>query len=494
MCRTAIAAGALRFGAPTIHAGDYQWFHPTCAAAYWPDVVMLLVEQVDDPATLAAVRAVAAGLAVREVPLDGAVEAARRGDWSEVVGVLLDAWWSTRDRRVGDLISRLTADEAERRGGIPTGRELAGFVGALDLSDPIERGLYILATGRATKGVMPDQLGAGAAGPPDPRWADLLLPWLADPPWQNAGRVWSEALLILGRLVDDRLATAIEPLRRMRRLELHGRFGHDGSVEMSHWLEDHDEAWLAERMAEVYDLTDAQLAALDAIETIAARRRSSRDDLDARRRELYRAAAGGDDAALLVLADLLLAEGDLRGELVQLVMSGADRAQRARVRELEQKHWRALLGPLGAVVRKRDLVLRRGLPVEVVASSRKPHDIEAAVTAVEWASVERLELPPPAGDLEGIVQLVSPEAVRLREIRAVLGPASTIALLCEGPAMPSVRRIVIDPVARAPVVRFTRATRFPNLEEIFLPAEWPPEVRRAFREGLPGVSIELHQP
>ncbi|MEZ4321052.1 MAG: hypothetical protein R3F61_26470 [Myxococcota bacterium] len=495
MCRDVIAKGAVRLGTPPeVGHAEVEWHHLACAAGFWPEAVLSMLGTDAFGEDGAAARRMAARLEVRRVDLDAAVADAKRGAWSEAIDVLLSAWWSTRSPEVAERITAISASEVERAGGIPTGRALEAFVSGLDAEDALQRGLAIAAAGRATKSAMPDALSAALTGPPDPRWIDLVLPWFDDPPWQNAGFVWERVRRIVDRLADPRVKPMLDVLRQ-ERAGIAMRYGWDGAFELEAWVRSHDDAWFAAQLASTVPLDDAQRGALRALDGLLERRLDRTASAAIRLRDLYEAAAAGSADARLVLADLFAAEGDLRGEYLQLCAAEPDRRVRGRLRELEQHHWRALLGGLAPVVLKRGLRLEHGLPVEVVATSRRPADIEEVRSALEWASVEVLELPPPAGSVEGVVQLVSPAAVRLREIRAVLHPGTLDELLFAGPELPSVRSVVVlETAIRLPPAPVHGACRFPGLERLVLPPTYPTDVRRALAARLPRVQIDVHLP
>ncbi len=468
------------------------WFHLECAAICYPVEVERPIARWsadrgrdDIEAALARRRDEAPG---GPVELESVVQAAERRDWPTVLAGVLQAWRASRDVRLARLASALTDDAVREVGGIPTGPRLEAFTDGLDPTDPVQRGLLIRASGRAKKRAMPQLLGRGVLWPLDPRWVDLVLPWFETPPWRDAGGVWLGVLAIANRTVDSRLEEALDRLRYTAPLPM----GAMGAHWVRDWLVRHPEGALARRRAGATPLTDEHLAQLEAIVRSLSAARSTHQDEAAQTAALYRRAAEGDDAALLVLADRLLAVDDIRGEFIQL-SARDDRAGRSAARALQRGSWRALLGPLAPVVYKRGLTFERGLPTAVVASSRKPADIESVQDCVEWASVRSLHLTPPAGHTEAVLGLITPAQTGLRTIRATVSPAGLARLLSEGAQLPSVRTIeVIAPwTGGGGGVLSIPECRFPNLSVLVLPPDWGASTRAQLRAALPGVDLRL---
>jgi hypothetical protein len=487
-CGDPIPKGALRF---SFAEGDLPgWFHLTCAAVCFAEVEPLMDDwtgpggaELDE-----ARRRMSADRPGGPVCLDEAVAAATRRDWPVVLREVLAAWRACRDVRLARLADALTDDAVRDVGGIPTGPALDAFLDRLDPSDPVQRGLRIRAAVRAKKREMPAVLGEAFVGPLDPRWVDLVLPWFETPPWRDAAALWRRVLMLAERTLDPRLEEALDGLRYSAPLPM----GAVAGYWVREWSTRHPEGALSARRAAATELSTDQVAQLEAIVRALAKGRVSAADATEQVRGLVQRGARGDDAALLVLADRHAAVDDPRGEYIQLALR-ADRAGKAAARKLERTSWRSLLGALAPVVFKRGLVFERGLPVEVVASSRKPSDIDAVRDATEWASVRTLHLVPPAGQTEAILGLVTPAQTGLVTIRATLTPASLSALLSEGPEMPTVRTIeVVAPWSglQRGMLSVDRC-RFPNLEVLVLPPTWDARLRAHARTRLPGVEIRV---
>ena len=420
--------------------------------------------------------------------LDGVCAAAERRDWRGCLEGVLRAWRATRDVRLARLASALTDVLVVPYGAIPTGPTLNAFRNGLDSADAVERGVRIRAAGHSKKKAMAEALGEGVRGPLDPRWVDLVLPWFDAVPWRDATALWVTVLALADRTLDPRLEAALDRLRFVAPLPMGAISGHW----IRAWMDRHPEGDLTRRRAEAAVLTDADLEQIDRVVQILALAQSEVDEAEASVAALYGRAAAGDDAALLVLADHWAAANDIRGTFVPLALR-TDRGAQAAARKLERTAWRALLGPLAPVVLKRGLVFERGLPVAVVASSRKAAAIDAVRNRMEWASVRSLQLVPPAGRPEAVLDLLTPAQTRLEEVRVTATPASLGRLLFDGPAMPSVRRIEVVAPWTGPGggrVDLGRC-RFPNLEGIVLPPDWEAQLRSRLQTALPRVAFRL---
>jgi len=173
--------------------------------------------------------------------------------------------------------------------------------------------------------------------------------------------------------------------------------------------------------------------------------------------ELFRAvyANPGDDGAKQVLADLLIEQGDPRGEFIALQMQ-ARRTRKAELKleRLLERHRSAFLGPLARVVLTSGQVWERGFLVGCRAALDGSLAEEPS-----WATVRALEIVQQEGD--------SPVDV--------LGPCFTSLQQVVG-----LPRLVVIPLFDGPVSRpwWTVAVSGPGA-----PETWAPEELDALRKA-----------
>lgn len=290
----------------------------------------------------------------------------------EMAHWLLVGWRETRDPRLAVALRQLTDLHVQGLGGLPLRDDALAFVKARG-DDVLERGARILAIPRLPSGRIPGWLGDALVEPPDPRWVDLWLEGVAN---DRFGTL--EIRTQLGQIV-DRMA---DP--RVLEVDASGMLCLDPEVRERIT----DTAWP--------ELSPWEERRLHSVQRSIDRARNAPTEVPA----LYRRAAAGDDLALAVLGDAWSAADDPRGELVTLAIHPRSPAQERRYRAV-LRDWHRCLGALAPVVAKRDLVLERGLPVQVsLYEVRGEYPLHLA-KAYEWHSVHTVRVPwPRVGPIE----------------------------------------------------------------------------------------------
>lgn len=414
--------GSLRVGRPVWFTDAVRWFHPGCLRE--PLVVAEALERLDlqGPTLLQARRAFLE-------PVEDRTETLRQGirfaDGESLTRTLAELWRATRDPGVADLLGDLSR---------ACGDEL---------------GKAIRMAGRGTKEAVVKAFRAACREPQDPRWVDLVLGWMREPPFRFGPEDWDVFLELLDRAADPRALVRAGELATMDVFHFRERFG-AGFAALG--------PWCVLRLREGYPsfarptraLSASELACLDDVRQVAMRQREERLDDRAQEAELLHLAAAGDDGALAVLADLLTAREDPRGELFGLERLGRRRspAQRAR-RDVLKKDWRRLVGELGPILRRQGLRFQRGLVVSATAGPARPGDRERILASADWAAVELLDMRPDRSGRLDLGWVHAPHARRLR-VLTVPGDRAFFDLMQAGPPAAPVEEIRVDGWVRLP--------------------------------------------
>jgi len=316
-----------------------------------------------------------------EAALHAVREAAEVSDHERMVTALLDAWLGSQDDRLAELLTaldhtRLGAESMPRKtgkAGIAAWLERDAAGRAIDVGPLAER----LADGRSSDHV--PKLVALLRRPPDPRIGAALVALLEDPPSRVdlQKHYWQRVFYLLARHASEtqllRCEAIAKDLRELR-----------GPVAMVRQLRHLVRRW---SVREVPDLSRLKRRA-------SAEAGSAQADLLLE--QIY--ADPADDGIKAVYGDLLLEQGDPRGELIQLQFSGK-RGTKKRINELLKNHRPEWMGPLARVFSRSTVTFEGGFPATgQLAMDTTEAEVAEVADAREWATwrvLEGLYLPPP---------------------------------------------------------------------------------------------------
>ncbi|WP_164012313.1 hypothetical protein [Pyxidicoccus trucidator] len=393
------------------------------------------------------------------VLLGFALEAFDRHEEAEVLTHLLGAWRQSRAEPIALLIERLSK---RLTGGMPplqveTHADLFQRPRPLDLPRFLPRflaHLVVLADQRHWDTVI-YVLGAFRQQPADPRFTAPLLD-LMQRPAAFEKRVFMAFCGVFSAMWDPR---ALEPLRALRKTLS------PGSAQ-AEWLD----------MTLLSFVPELPLGAEDAATCAALERTlSAREAAETYRSPTHEAllarvyADPGDVAARMVLADHLLEQGHLLGELIMLQCSPA--ADEPRVSRLVEEHgwrWASALGPHVDAGATR---FERGFPAAVRLSPRWREPLPEP--GPEWATVREVDV---AGALfpELAAWLAHP---RLRGVTVLKRVEPTLAWGF-GARELGVRRLgLLGPVSQKAPLLFAELERLPHLARLLLHDADPEDVQ-----------------
>ena len=310
------------------------------------------------------------------VELRGAIDT---GDWPGALDRALVLWRAQRIPALADVIDLIGAKLArpapsQKRGAHAWWIEIAAAYDPADVARLIataelERGALVTpaalearhATNRlirgivaACEGTLPAFLHHGAwfdrlayilDWADDPRWAPVLVRWLAERPpmsqWVSALRRQVDLGPVVRRFVTERLT------------EL-------GDARVLPHVDDDLARELRSRVVTPTAAIAAELASLAAHLTPL----STRDASEEARLWAEVAAAPHDREPRLVLADYLVQHGDPRGELIALQCAGTGKAT-VRATKLLTVHLKSWLGPIAPLLTRRGCVWRDGMLAEI---------------------------------------------------------------------------------------------------------------------------------
>lgn len=352
---------------------------------------------------------------------------------------------------------------------------------ALDPTDPIR------ALGTATKSTLVQHLIDARSGPLDARWADLILPWLETPPFSNAFEVWHHALAVLDRQADPRTFEAIRVRATESQAAFKERFGSLNTVRLHTWVHQRVRWGFPSIARPIATLTPAHLQALGPVDAWIAERQAGQT----LRSELLHRAAAGDDTALFIYADALSVEDDVRGEFIHLsALTQRTPEQRERLTVL-MKDWRALVGDLHSVVLSDGLLLRRGLPVELVVRPAAPVLRASVFQSADWASVEHLEIRRNPQRRSDPTLVFAPHARRLQSV-TLPDLATLVQLLAGSGSNPGVHTVILREARPGPWERRSHSLEaIPNLKTLRILQHGPrhSRVTTALKRQFPEVKI-----
>jgi uncharacterized protein (TIGR02996 family) len=119
-------------------------------------------------------------------------------------------------------------------------------------------------------------------------------------------------------------------------------------------------------------------------------------------------------------ADLLLASGDPRGELIALQCSGATTAAQARrVKQLLAKHRAEWLGPLAPVVDAKSARFERGFPSEVTLKFSAQRQLSPVLGHAAWSTVHTIVVDHERALVAPLQLFVHPAMKHLRTVRGL---------------------------------------------------------------------------
>lgn len=307
-----------------------------------------------------------------------ATQALQRNEEEEALGLLVHTWRQSRSERIAALVDRLSKRLTQRLGVRAIPFEPRSFAlsppGMLELALLLDDLLETAA--HAEPGVVSARLKAFQQGPADPRFTSVLLA-LAGLPVAQVPEVTQELCNLLVEMWDPRV---VLPLRVLC-TELEPRSPYAEKLETAVWR-------IAPR--DVLTLTEEAVAECEALEEALTRREEVETLGGAEREELLTRvyADPGDVSARLVLADVLLAQGNPRGELI--VLQCSPHADRERINRVLAEYgwlWSAVLGPS---VDRGATRFERGFPVAVRLMPRQAVPLPEPLPA--WATVREVDV------------------------------------------------------------------------------------------------------
>lgn len=336
-----------------------------------------------------------------------AVRALDAGEPAAAVEVLVAQWRGTKAPALADVIDALSAMAAQRHGpvkGSTRAARMTAWDDAFSKASPGELGAlfdalptFALADARERWGMIKEKVGT------DPRVATWLLRLAFKPPtgWHGAASVnfWRNVLWGLDRLHDVRVAAQLPQLLEHWRRDRSHSVGRFMIEELPHLI-----AKAASWQAPAFDEGSLEplKARLGAAPTSGARASRNRTAALA---SVY--ADPFDLGRRRVLADALIEEGDVRGELIALQLIAASgsqtAAQRTRQSELLKQFGRVWLGPLDDVIQQSGLRYERGFPVAAVVGPKTEARLVEVIGLPEWATFEELDCERCPGDVTALV-------------------------------------------------------------------------------------------
>jgi uncharacterized protein (TIGR02996 family) len=294
------------------------------------------------------------------VALKRAKQALADGDPAGALDALLEAWRARPLAELADLIDRVPVTSAP----IASKKDWSAAV----------KGKQAASLGRILDEL--PRLGDWkdlAGWPVDPRLCRRAAAWMAEIPVGQASRKkFVRAMVAVLEGQRDPAVKALLEAQYKRAPYLAG---------MEEW--DRWDRIIARKLPAPKPLSAAEEALASSLFGSAAK--TTRDPIAA----VY--ARPDDDGARQVVADWLAEKGDPRGEFIALQLSKQPGSKREK--ELEKKHGRDWLGPLGKVLLRGGVVFRRGFPAagRYGGSKKLPAGHESWP---EWATFEELDLEP----------------------------------------------------------------------------------------------------
>ena len=304
------------------------------------------------------------------------VEAAREGHWDAVLDGLLARWRTAPNRELADLI-------------VEIGAHAASAASWEDLDDePSATSITKLLDGVLEKGSVKarDRVTTIAEWPADPRIDRWVAVQYADPPATSTGArpFWTRLLPLARAITDTQAAKTILKVRE----------GWRGDIPWQAFLSGHvDRAKTKLESAKNVPFAADLRVTIEAVRTaMLASSAAAKPEHHGDASELLDAvlANPADDDARIVLGDVLLEQGDPRGELLALQMGAGDAK---RERELVKQHAAHLLGALHSILR--DYTFEKGFLSRATIKAGNARALESAIDRSVgdplWATVEHLE-------------------------------------------------------------------------------------------------------
>ena len=433
ICKARIDRGELRLGSSNPrYMGAVRWRHVLCCARFMPDLIERRAREDGDGGdhaeALLAKHRPGRPPPTRKADSHHAVQLAEEGAWGDLLDVLV-AWWrhtraSILASCVREVSERLSLDRPPKNTDDDTVAEVVRGRQPSDLAWLLDA-LAALPARRAVYWIH----GVYRLGDADPRWGDAIARWLHAPPHRSSEHFWWGVVEMMDVIDDPRLIGVLEehPPELV--------FGSRSMVDVMSLVWPRMIEHLRERYSDGAPRLDA-----DAEERIEHIRELAQQATSAKRKSsgvatseelLRRVHANPDDLGLkLIFADTLQQAGDIRGEFIAL--GCADRTSPActkRLRELQRKHWRALLGELASCVLASGLIFRDGFVDTCVLRPRTERHLAVVADSPAWSTVRDLELRPSPACTRPFSLLEHAGLPRLEVIRGVRRSADLHALL-----------------------------------------------------------------
>jgi uncharacterized protein (TIGR02996 family) len=324
--------------------------------------------------------------ALEAEPLHDALSSLRSGAKTECLGQLLDAWRRTRSKGLAEAVERLSAVVAADLPAVPGKTKSERLDAWLDIAarkDPADLPRLLAALDRDNQRTALEQLRALAGWPADPRLAAALCDIVEAPPYRHR-RTWQALQNVLVGQCDPRTARRLEAIDE-------AAFGRG---ERDPWREllVETRAALRIRGPRAAPLTPEAAAALAEVHRLlpcGAAVDAGAPDAGALLEQIF--ADPHSDELRQVYADVLLSQGDLRGELITLqLLEKPNAAQRQRERQLLKENGQAWLGPLAVVLQKSGLRWVRGFPTAARVEGDKLLAAPKLVGHPAWSTFEEL--------------------------------------------------------------------------------------------------------
>jgi uncharacterized protein (TIGR02996 family) len=398
-------------------------------------------------------------------PLHDALRALRSGAKTECLEQLLDAWRLARSTEFAEAVERLSAVVAADLPAVPgetKSERLDAWLEIAARKDPADLPRLLAALDRDNQRSALEQLRALAGWPADPRLAAALCDLVEAPPYRHR-RTWQALQNVLLEQRDPRTARRLEAIDE-------AAFGRG---ERDPWREllVETRAALRIRGPRASSLTPEAEAALAEVRRLlpcGAAIDVGAPNAGALLEQVF--ADPHSDELRQVYADVLLSQGDARGELITLqLLEKPDAAQRRRERQLLKEHGQAWLGPLAAVLQKGGLRWARGFPAVARVEGDKLLAAPKLVGHPAWSTFEEL-----------VVRGRDPTRALVHEVLAGLRTLSgvdtetALALLGADPPRPLERLsctlyLPDEPPARAAILESLGLARgLPRLRELAL--------------------------
>ena len=304
-----------------------------------------------------------------DVVANAPVAAQPIADDERTLEALLAQWRTSRSPALADRIDALSDEVAEAFAPIAGDTERARLESWLERAEARragELGRLLADAMTGDRRHVEQRVAMLASWPADPRIGALVAREFATPTFtgENARRLWEQLAEVLVATGDVRALPTLDAIVPAKR---------DRSYLMR---------WFARSLPELR----GRLAATKVVEVALPAAGKKKPSGAA---ALLDAIYAGDDAARTVYADLLVAKGDPRGELIQLQLADADRPRQAKLLKAHARTW---LGDIEPVVLVDGLVFERGFPAACRAQAKVAQVARQMVGKREWRTLHSLDL------------------------------------------------------------------------------------------------------